>query len=296
VSRSFTPRRVEELAPAIEKRASQLVDRIDPASSSDLLAAYAGPLPAGVIADLLGVPEADQEQFRQWSDAMVRPLAAGSLDLAGFRRAREDLRVYLRAAVEERRRQSTDDLIGALVAAEENDRLGDEELLATCMLLLVAGHETTTNLIANGVWMLSSQTGRVEQFLEAPDACVEELLRLESPIQGIARVSTEEVEIGATRLPRGSLVSAMIGAANRDPEVFEKPDTLDLSRSPNPHLAFGRGVHFCLGAALARLEARIALRILFERFPRLELVEREPVWRRGALLRGLERLRLQPAP
>lgn len=143
--------------------------------------------------------------------------------------------------------------------------------------------------------MLSSQAGRVEQFLEAPDVGVEELLRLESPIQGIARLATEELQIGEARLPRGSLVSAMIGAANRDPEVFEKPDTLDLSPSPNPHLAFGRGVHFCLGAALARLETRIALRVLFERFPRLQLVEREPAWRRSVLLRGLERLRLQPA-
>jgi cytochrome P450 len=300
VNRAFTPRRVEELAPRIRDLAGSLLDDAF-ALGGDLewVSALAEPLPVIVIAELLGVPTAEHHQFRSWSVDLLRPLTttADAEALGRFRAARTALDARLRDVIRMRRRNAEDDLISALIAAQdEDDALNDEELLATCMLLLIAGHETTTNLLANGVATLLTERGAAESLRADPDAiggAIEEMLRLESPIQAVARVAIEPIEIGEALVPPGALFTASLGAANRDPAIFDAPDRFDPTREPNPHLAFGHGVHFCLGAALARLEARVAIPMLLERAPDLALAEARPAFRSSALIRGLHRLPLR---
>lgn len=299
VSRAFTPRRVASLAPRIEALVDELLDRRTDRKGIELIGEFASPLPATVIAELLGVPVEDQARFRGWAAELVT-LTAGAGDpaeiAARVERSLGALLDYLRGIIAERRRAPRDDLISGMIQAQvERDALSDAELLATSNLLLIAGFETTTNLIGNGVLALLRSPGELERLRARPEllpGAVEELLRYDSPVQGTGRVALRDVTLGGHRIPEGALVIPLLGAANRDPEVFPDPDRLDLAREENRHLSFGFGAHFCLGAPLARLEGRLALAGLLRRFDRIELAEERVRHRPNFFLRGLEALPL----
>ena len=295
VSKAFTPRMVERLRPRIESITADLVDGLAGQPTADLISRFAYPLPVIVIAEMLGVPARDRAQFQEWSAVVVRgldPFLDRATQDAVFD-ARDALIGYLRGIIDERRREPADDLITAMIAArDKGDFLSEGELVAMCNLLLVAGHETTVNLIGGGTLALLRNRDQLERFRREPAlarTAVEELLRYSPPVQWTGRVATVEMELGGRRIAPHQSVVGILAAANRDPEVFEEPDRLDIGRDPNPHVAFGRGIHFCLGAPLAKLEARIALPMLLERFPDLRLAgepEPRPTWN----LRGLARL------
>jgi cytochrome P450 len=298
VSKAFTPRLIERLRGRIEALCEELLDAMERESGTDLVAGYALPLPATVIAELLGVPAEDHARFHRWSNRLVS-VSSGRDMLRALPAALSFVR-YLRNLVERRRANPEDDLITALIRVEEaGDRLSEDELLAMAFLLLVAGHETTVNLIASGTLALLEHPEQTERLRRDPSLvkpAVEELLRYTSPVEmATERYAREDAEIGGRRIPRGGLVLAVLGSANRDERHFEDPDVLDLARDPNRHLAFGRGgVHHCLGAPLARMEGQIALTALMRRFPgaRLAMAPEALRWRRGMFLRGLEKLPL----
>jgi len=298
VSKAFTPRLIERLRGRIEALCEELLDDMKRKSGTDLVAGYALPLPATVIAELLGVPAEDHARFHRWSNRLVS-VSSGRDMLRALPAALAFVR-YLHKLVERRRADPQDDLITALIRAEEaGDKLSEDELLAMAFLLLVAGHETTVNLIASGTLALLEHPEQAEVIRHDPSLvkpAVEELLRYTSPVEmATERYAREDVEIRDTTIPRGGLVLAVLGSANRDERHFEDPDALDLARDPNRHLAFGRGgVHHCLGAPLARMEGQIALNALLRRFPaaRLAMAPETLRWRRGLFLRGLERLPL----
>jgi len=298
VSKAFTPRLIERLRGRIEALCEELLDDMKRKSGTDLVAGYALPLPATVIAELLGVPAEDHARFHRWSNRLVS-VSSGRDMLRALPAALAFVR-YLRKLVERRRADPQDDLITALIRAEEaGDKLSEDELLAMAFLLLVAGHETTVNLIASGTLALLEHPEQAEVIRHDPSLvkpAVEELLRYTSPVEmATERYAREDVEIRDTTIPRGGLVLAVLGSANRDERHFEDPDALDLAHDPNRHLAFGRGgVHHCLGAPLARMEGQIALNALLRRFPgaRLAVAHESLRWRHGLFLRGLERLPL----
>jgi cytochrome P450 len=302
VSKAFTPRLIERLREQIEALCEELLDAMERErkrkGGTDLVAGYALPLPATVIAEFLGVPAEDHARFHRWSNRLVS-VSSGRDMLRALPAALAFVR-YLRKLVEKRRADPEDDLITALIRAEEaGDKLSEDELLAMAFLLLVAGHETTVNLIASGTLALLEHTEQAERLRRDPTLvkpAVEELLRYTSPVEmATERYAREDAEIGGRRIPRGGLVLAVLGSANRDERHFEDPDVLDIARDPNRHLAFGRGgVHHCLGAPLARMEGEIALTALLRRFPgaRLALAPESLHWRRGLFLRGLEKLPL----
>jgi cytochrome P450 len=302
VSKAFTPRLIERLRGRIEALCEELIDAMERESKrkggTDLVAGYALPLPAIVIAELLGVPAEDHARFHRWSNRLVS-VSSGRDMLRALPAALSFVR-YLRKLVERRRADPEDDLITALIRAEEaGDKLSEDELLAMAFLLLVAGHETTVNLIASGTLALLEHLEQTERLRRDPSLvkpAVEELLRYTSPVElATERYARQDTEISDTRIPRGGLVLAVLGSANRDERHFEDPDVLDLARDPNRHLAFGRGgVHHCLGAPLARMEGQIALSAFLRRFPgaRLATAPESLYWRRGLFLRGLEKLPL----
>jgi cytochrome P450 len=302
VSKAFTPRLIEPLRERIGALCEELLDAMERESKregrTDLVAGYALPLPATVIAELLGVPAKDHATFHRWSNRLVS-VSSGRDMLRALPAALSFVR-YLRKLVERRRTDPEDDLITALIRAEEaGDRLSEDELLAMAFLLLVAGHETTVNLIASGTLALLEHPDQAERLRREPSLAkpaVEELLRYTSPVEmATERYAREDTEIGGRTIPRGELILAVLGSANRDERHFDAPNALDLARDPNRHLAFGRGgVHHCLGAPLARMEGQIALNALLRRFPnaRLEMAPETLRWRRGLFLRGLERLPL----
>jgi cytochrome P450 len=296
VNKAFTPRRVAELRPRIEAIAKELLAGPAARGELDVIAELGAPLPAIVIAELLGVPAEDHPKFRVWAAQIVAaPAAVASGEqAAAFQRGFESLSEYLKEVIAARRREPKADLISALVAAQEDrDALSDAELLATSILLLLAGHETTTNLIGNGTLALMQHPAELARLRAEPDSlksAIEEMLRFDSPVQGTMRAALEDVEFGGQTLGKGALVICGIGAANRDPEVFPEPDRFDVARRDNRHLSFGFGAHFCLGAPLARLEGEIAFRALLESFPKLALAGTPITHRPNPILRGLTRL------
>ncbi|MCX4393232.1 MULTISPECIES: cytochrome P450 [Streptomyces] len=289
----FTKRRVEELRPATQRIAGELLEAMDASGApADLVASYALPLPVTVICDLLGVPGGDRDQLRGWSDALLSTTACASAESASAVQAMAD---YFAALVSRRRREPTDDLLGALVQMwdREEGRLRDDELVLLARDLLIAGHETTASQIANCTYLLLQRPHDMDRLRADPSvmaSAVEELLRFIplGPGSFRARVATEPVELCGVRIQPGETVFAPTVAANWDPDVFTDPGRLDVDRSPNPHVAFGHGVHHCLGAQLARLELQVALGVLLCRLPHLRLAvdEAEIVWKTGTQVGG----------
>jgi pimeloyl-[acyl-carrier protein] synthase len=299
VNRAFTPRVIEGMRGQIQAVVDRLLDQVERRGHMDVIADLAYPLPVTVICDMLGVPVGDHEQMRDWSSDIIR-----SLDAIGIpsddsvvergRVGRRGIADYFRALLPERRRHPRADLLSSLIAVEEQgDRLTEGELLATCVLLFIAGHETTVNLIGNGLLALLRHPEELERLRSEPaliGSAVEELLRFDSPVQRTARITNAEVEVGGKTLPPGAFVVTAIGAANRDPRHFPDPDRLDIGRSENRHIAFGFGIHFCLGAPLARVEGQLALGTLMRRMPKLRLASPDLEWRESSTLRGLKAL------
>ena len=291
VNKAFTPRMVEVLRPRIQEIINGLLDHVEERGEMDLIRDLAFPLPLIVIAEMLGVPAEDRASFRRWSNdltALLDPLSSPG-GLSGAQAAFEEIAPYFKRILAERRREPRADLISALAAVEGGEgRLDETELLALCLLILGAGHETTVNLIGNSVAALLRNPGERKRLQEEPSllpTAVEEFLRYDSPVQITDRLATEDVEIGGRQIRKGQLVGLLLGAANRDPEQFPLPDRLDVERRENRHLAFGHGVHFCLGAPLARTEAQLAIGTLLRRFPHLDGPEPEH-WRPSIVLRG----------
>jgi cytochrome P450 len=292
VNKAFTPRRIAELRPRIQEIVDELLDEAARRGCIEVIGDFAAPLPAIVIAELLGVPAEDHRRFKQWSSELIAatPVADPSR-IPLFQQALERILDYMRGIIAERRRAPGADLISGMIEAqEERDALSDAELLATSNLLLIAGHETTTNLIGNGLLALLRHPAELARLRANPGllpGAIEELLRYDSPVQATARVATEDVTLGAETVTKGALLFTLIGAANRDPEVFPEPDRLDVGREDNRHLSFGFGAHYCLGANLARLEAEVAFRALLDRFPKLALETEQVQYRPNPFLRGL---------
>jgi len=280
VRRVFTPMRLDRLAPVIEATVDALLDDVADAGCGDLRQLLTTPLPALVIADLLGVPRADRERFQGWSDRLAQVVfsaeGVAGIDSDAAITAAEDFATYFGALIEQRRRYPGDDAISALVAASDAGGPSAEELVGACTLLLFAGHETTSGLLANATCVLLEHEDARALLARDPTlwpGAVEELMRFEGPAKLMARKATQDREWGGVEIRERDTVYLVIMAANRDPAVFAEPDAFDVARDPNPHFGFGWGLHHCLGAALARLEARIALRRMFERFPKLELTD-----------------------
>jgi len=296
VQQAFSPRLVEGMRGRIQSLADELLDRVKRQGRMDLIADYALPIPTTVIAEMLGVPVRDRHKFHHWSSAM---LSAGSSRFGLLWAMPSALRFmrYIRRLIRIRRADLRDDLIGALITAkEDSERLSDDELLSMILLLIVAGHETTVNLIASGMLALLQHPDQLERLRSDPaliKPAVEELLRFTAPVEtATERFATEEVELAGVKIGRGDLVLAAIASANRDESQFINPDTLDIGREPNRHLAFGQGIHFCLGASLARLEGQTAINTLLARTRDLQLAV-DPTrlrWRSGLVLRGLKAL------
>jgi len=296
VNKAFTPRVVERMRPHIQQIAVELLDGLPDPRRLDVVTDLAIPLPVIVIAEMLGVPSADRAQFKAWSSDIAGTLAGPFQPAAVLERAQRssnEIADYFREQIEARRRAPRDDLMSALLAAEEHgDLLSEDELLATCILLLVAGNETTTNLIGNGMLALIRHARELRRLQADPslvDSAVQELLRYDPPAQMTSRVALEEMRLRDKRIERGQVVIAVLAAANRDPAQFPDPDRLDITRPSNRHLAFGHGIHYCIGAPLAVTEAQIAINALLARLPEPEL-EGEPEWGTSFVLRGLERL------
>jgi pimeloyl-[acyl-carrier protein] synthase len=299
VSRAFTPRVVEEMRPHIQEIVDGLLDRVEGSGGMDVIEDLAYPLPVRVICEMLGVPTSDQEVFRQWSADIARSLDAALFPAdsgVGTRgqEASDALKEYFRSLIAVRRKHPQPDLLSGLIAAEEQgDKLSEAELLSTCVLILIAGHETTVNLIGNGLLALLGNPDQLRALANDPaliQTGVEELLRYDGPVQRTSRMTMTDVEIGGKKIAKDSVVVAAIGAANRDPAVFADPERLDVARKDNRHIAFGFGIHFCLGASLARIEGQVAIGTLLRRMPALKLVSDIPEWRESSVLRGLKTL------
>ena len=293
VNKAFTTRRVEELRPRITSITTGLLDDISTQRDVDLLASFAFPLPITVICELLGVPVADRDDFRAWSATIVSNTVTPEVFMAD---ATAMVR-YITALLADKRREPADDLLSALVLArDEGDRLRENELVSMVFLLLVAGHETTVNLIASGMLALvlnPGEFGRLRADRSLVGGAVEELLRYANPVNHATyRFTSEPVEIGGAHIGQGEPVVVALSAANRDPSRFAEPGRLDLGRDSSGHLAFGHGIHYCLGAPLARLEAEIAFSGLLERFGSMTLAVPADLlrWRPSTLIHGLEAL------
>jgi cytochrome P450 len=295
-TKAFTPRAVEAIRPRIEQVVDELLAAVEPSGRMDVIRDIAYPLPVIVIAEMLGVPPDDRDRFKAWSDALGEALdpLVGAEALRRADRAALEIGDYFRGIIAERRVEPREDLLTALIAArEEGDRLSEDELLAICVLLLAAGNETTTNLIGNGLLALLRHPDQLRRLREEPDLiedAVEELLRFDSPVQLTNRIAMEDLELDGRQIRKGDDVVLVLGAANHDPEQFPNPQLLDVGRGGLRHLAFGMGIHFCLGAPLARVEGQIALRAIVERLHGLRLATREPAWRPTVTLRGLKSL------
>ena len=298
VSQAFTPRRIERLRDRIQVVCDELLEAASRTPSFDLVRDYALPIPLTVIAELLGIPKEDRRRFHNLvQGSLPISVASGILDIPMALPSAWLIVRYFRRLFAERRARPGDDLLSALVQAEEaGDRLDEDELLGIANLLLVAGYETTMHLIGSAALALLQHPDQRARFVSEPgltNSAIEELLRYTSPAEmSTPRIAREDVTVASVTIPRGKWVIAVLGSANRDASVFRDPDTLDLGRDPNPHVAFGQGRHFCLGASLTRLEAQVALTTLFARFPRLCLTQPAESlrWRKFLPLRGLAEL------
>src|ERR671922_730103 len=296
VQQAFTPRAIEALTPRIRQIAADLLDRVIDPTAFEVMETLARPLPMIVMAELLGVPTRDLAQFQAWSYLRARviepTITARERQLAA--QAADELDAYFLGLIEQQRTEPRDDLISALVAAEAaGDQLSHDELLVMLRLLLVAGNETTTNLIGNGLLALLRRPDQWHMLRSDPGlmaGAVDELLRYDSPVQVVGRTATQDLELAGRSIRKGQGIVLLLGSANRDPEVFDHPDRLDINRHGPSILGFGRGIHHCLGASLARLEASITLETLLERFPEMSLLTADPPFRDNIVLRGLEAL------
>ncbi|MEU8642087.1 cytochrome P450 [Streptomyces sp. NPDC060011] len=298
VSKAFTPRTVERLKPYVEGLAGELVGRLVEAGGGDLLTDVAEPLPVAVIAEMLGIPESDRAPLRPWSADICGMYELNPSEEVAARavRASVEFTEYLRVLIEARRKEPADDLISGLIAAHDaGDRLTEQEMISTCVLLLNAGHEATVNSTVTGWWNLFRHPAQLADLRAdhtlIPSA-VEELLRYDTPLQLFERWVLDDIEIDGTTVPRGAEIAMLFGSANRDAEVFASPDTLDLARAENPHISFSAGIHYCIGAPLARIELAASMSALLTRAPGLRLTE-EPVRKPGFVIRGLEGLKVE---
>lgn len=300
VARAFTPRRIEGLRTSIEATAAELIENVTTRAAAgpvNLIETFAYPLPVRAICSLLGVPPADQAEFTAWSRGVARSLDPSVLRSpeidAAIDKAEGGLAAYLDGLLELRRKMPGDDLLSALVPVEaDGDRITTQEVVDLAMLLLVAGHETTVNLIGNGTLALLRAPDQLEMLRREPAllaGAVDELLRFDSPVQFSQRIAIEDLDLLGHKVRKGDEIMLILGAANRDPATFEEPHRLDVRRDARRHVAFGGGIHHCLGAALARLEGFIAFRALLEAFPHMELAQ-SPTRRPTLTLRGLEML------
>lgn len=298
-NRAFTPRVVADRREEIAHLARDLVRQLrERGGDGDLIESLSYPLPVLVIAKILGVPGEDMHRFRDWAAVLGAAIDLPMEELAAFTARVDDstreLCEYLRSIVTKRRESPEDDLISRLIAARDDEgRLNDDELIATCVLLMIAGHETTVNLITNGILALMRHRDQWERLVADSSlaaSATEELLRYDSPVQLTSRIAAEDVEIGGGHVPRGTEVFFLLGSANRDGAVWEGPDAVQIERKVGRHMSFGMGIHFCLGAPLARLEGEIAFATLATEAPNLELIDPDPKWRPGAVLHGLRRL------
>lgn len=296
VHKAFTPRIIQQFRDQIQKTTDRLLDQTKESGQLDIVADLAYPLPVIVIAEMMGIPPEDHIKFHQWARALVQTLDLSRDEVADERasEAVDAFEEYFETLFDTRRSQPTDDLLSALVAAEEaGDKLSELELHRTARLLLIAGFETTVGLISNGTWALFSHPEQMQLLQNQPnliDMAVEELLRYDSPIQLVGRTALEDVEYNGVIFEQGQSVNFMLGAANRDPAIFSRPHTLDVMRQPNPHLAFSSGIHYCLGAPLARLEAQIAINTLLRRMPNLTPLIDNVTYRDNYVFRGIESL------
>ena len=299
LNKAFTARIVDAQRPQVEVIVNELLDAIQEQGQMDVVKDFSFLLPTTVIAHMLGVPVQDREQFGKWAEDITAFVGTGRVisELAASAQASLlDLREYFRGLILERRRDPQADLITALATAEdEGNLLNEAELLSVCVTLLLAGYGTTMSFIGNAVLALLRNRVELEKLRRNPDlmsTAIEEMLRFDGPIHRQWRVATEDVVLGGKQIQRGQLVAAMLGAANRDPAQFPDPDHLDIARRDCHHVAFGSGVHFCLGAPLARLESQIALKSLIGRFPQMRLADEFPLWRQDITIHGLSSLRV----
>ena len=300
ISRDFTPRRIRDLEPRIREIARDLTAKAAASGQFDVMADLANVLPVMVIAEMLGVPAGKYATFKEWSDAII---GAGN-SLPGAPPPPEAITAfmslvqYFAEEVAKRRKQPGPDLVSALVAArDQDDALSETALMQFIVLLLLAGNETTTNLIGNGTLALMRHPDQLARLRREPallPRAIEEMLRFDPPVQSTARFPKNSVELGGTEIPAGSIALMIVAAANRDPSQFRDPEHFDITREPNEHLSFGEGIHFCIGAPLARLEARIAFEEMLASFPRMELVNpgEKPEYKGSYFLRGLDSLKL----
>ncbi|MFI2202848.1 cytochrome P450 [Streptomyces sp. NPDC020192] len=298
VSKAFTPRTVERLKPYVEALANDLVAGLVRDGGGDLLTDVAEPLPVAVIAEMLGIPEADRAQLRPWSADICGMYELNPSEETATKavRASVEFSEYLRELIAARRKEPGEDLISGLIAAhDEDDRLTEQEMISTAVLLLNAGHEATVNATVNGWWALFRNPGQLAALRAdhslIPSA-IEELMRYDTPLQLFERWVLDDIEIDGTTIPRGSEIAMLFGSANRDPAVFTDPDRLDLARKDNPHISFSAGIHYCIGAPLARIELAASMTALLQQAPTLTLAA-EPRRKPNFVIRGLEGLSVE---
>jgi len=298
VSKAFTPRTVEQLRPYVHGLAGDLVSRLVEAGGGDLLTDVAEPLPVAVIAEMLGIPEADRAQLRPWSADICGMYELNPPEETARKavRASVEFSDYLRELIAARRSEPGDDLVSGLIAAhDEGDRLTEQEMISTCVLLLNAGHEATVNATVNGWWALfghPDQLAALRADHTLVPSAIEELMRYDTPLQLFERWVLDEIEIDGTVIPRGAEIAMLFGSANHDPAVFHAPQELDLTRQDNPHISFSAGIHYCIGAPLARIELAASMVALLEKAPTLRLAA-EPERKPNFVIRGLKGLSVE---
>lgn len=298
VAKAFNRNKIEGMRPAVERITQQLLDAIDEKVKSgetfDLIADYAEPLPVKIIADLLGFPESEEHLLRPWSQSIVKMYEVNPSEQYQMeaKKAAAEFAEYVRSLAEHRKKNPGQDLITDLAMVEENgEKLNSHELVATCVLLLNAGHEASVNAFGNGIVAALERPDQAELLRRnsraITDTALEEFMRFDAPLHLFERTATVDTELGGVKIERGQKIAALIGSANRDSAVFERADEMDLTRDPNPHIGFGAGIHFCLGAPLARLEMSVSLPALWEKYPKMQL-DGNPVRRPTFVLRGYE--------